>query len=531
MALFSDEVFCYSISMIHKNTFSLLLSFLIFSSGASFAAPHALEPEIKGKNHYPIIQHIVQQKPVYYAIKNEGNTVEYNFPAMLSEWFKYSLQKVQERNSQEFDSIINILKFGAQESSYIHNQENKVFIFELLNEPWRYCGRGAVACFISSYNTIYLPIKNAEPKNKRIILHEIGHAFLQKDLYDGAEKPINGYYGSGKQDSIMQDADYFTCDDADGILNAVWLAAKKNNPNQPDLEFVSFCDPARKFKNARMLNRAPVTIDHRGTRTYFTYHADGTPKYITTLRPVNPNTLFIQTTEEKVDTLAYVQNTPISTAAETDNYTVVDFVTKEIVKTHKANANFEEKFIFPIAQSNAMTLTVHLNADVPAHIALTEKNGRLVYSWTYLNNGYNMVYNYCLGTDEQDVLFVYNRQKPEELAAYKAKAPNKAYSTSEEAQEILHSWLPRLELEGKVSFPRWGGGWDWLDAFVPRKEYVEGAAAWEKWLEENFPPLIMQESKMKQRMEKEIKEKMREREIREMQQEITKLHKQSAINK
>lgn len=124
-------------------------------------------------------------------------------------------------------------------------------------------------------------------------MHEIGHSLRLRDIYEGEFELKAGRYGSGRKPSIMNNDYYLTCDDADAIINSIWLTLKQSNPNQPDLSFNSLCNDGTSFRNAQQKNKKPLLINRNGSRMFYIYCKNGNIKSTVLSTPHNPEKFYI----------------------------------------------------------------------------------------------------------------------------------------------------------------------------------------------------------------------------------------------
>ena len=513
MSLFSGHLIDYNISM--KKLFLFLTTSLFFMPLSAVGNPFALESE--NPNYISLIGKIARREPVAIStldwdasnhLQEEPHFFEVTQHAFTA-WFNNVLSRIKPGSVQESQvkELLDAIRFGASPQSYYHtrSREDIEIAFGERQSIRRRCG--GAACAQSGRIYIFYPKNESfEP----IFIHEIGHALSLDDLYSN-EYPSNaGSYGSGRQDSIMNESEKLTCDDADAIVNALYLTQKKLGlyPKQ-DFLFTSFCSNERTFKNAQMQNRQTEQIDYRGKRTIFTYCSDGPVHSLTKIDPRNPQELFSH------QVITPCENPSSAPFSEKPNYTLEDFL------THRQNhitQNGEIIIDLP-SYKNPLKLTLNQSVQFPVRARISDEKNNTIFLFARLNSEYNFVWEEPLGgigavwingkngyeKRSNAFVYVYNRNNPQEYYIYpRSHREQNACSvqdtsTCTKMKDNLEKVLP-VFLEKYQMLPPAG---DWT--FSHAAENLRVAQNWEKFLSEHYPSYHVFMQKIRQEMEEELK--------------------------
>ena len=332
-----------------------------------------------------------------------------------------------------------------------------------------------------------------------------------QDLYEGQFYSSSGKYGSGTKDSIMKNSRYLTCDDADAILNALYLTKKLTGANPPDLLFDSFCNylnnPKTTYKNAMVLNRAPLVIDYKGSRTVYTYCKEGAPHKIIKINPNNYDKLY-----EEIQTPAECEYTPLQEEKLNlngkDSYAVADFKTGKILSLNASSPLKGNNIFMALPESGGLALQVSTDGKVPGYIKITDKNNTVIYIMAYLEEGYNFVYDaYLEGKHNYyPAMFIYNRENPSKTYVYgpKEKRGPSCEGEPQECEkmaELLNKTLPLVRGDSEMVLPHFGG----FGAYSA-KQHIQYAKSWENYLLKNFPPMSVIGKKLKAELNFPVKQ-------------------------
>lgn len=467
-----------------------------------YAAPHALEDEANPKKIYAI-DVLARKKPLRYYFEDCSHPYAAQIVKSYQSWFENVKRRTDKANNPSLQPYKDIIDFGTKDDSYIcTNEENADIQFYITNSNYYLYGpRGSQGVFKHRNNKMLIAVKPetmTESDNFMTITHEIGHSLRMQDLYEGQFYGSSGLYGSGPKDSIMQDSRTLTCDDADAILNALYLTKKLTGESPEDLQFVSFCDSKITFKNAMLLNREPAVINYQGGRTVYTYCKDGKPHDIIKINPSNYDKLY-----EEVQAPVECEYTPLPEdkfeAKINGGYAVLDFKTGKILSS-KASAVSKEKNIFmALPGSGGLVLQVSTDGKVPGYIKITDEYNTAIYVMAYLEEGYNFVYDaYIEGRQKfYPAMFVYNREDPSKNYVYgpKEKYGPRCQGDAQECEKmenLLNQTLPLVRGDCKMVLPYFGGSGKYS-----QKQHIENAKSWENYLLKNFPPISVMGKELK----------------------------------
>ena len=516
MPLFRNIGVMYSIFMRILPYFAACV-FLISGGIPAWALAHALDYS-QDENKVFAIDLIAAKQPLRYEIEDPLNpSNNYPIPGDYQKWFNNVLDRLDDKRKKEISGIIDILEFGASDAAYISDAQNPQITFHFkktIEDIYASCIYGALACFNFSSNKmhIYALTPNEKTSYYTNLVHEIGHSLRMEDLYDEQLLPSAGEYGSGVKASIMSHHNRLTCDDADAIVNAVYLAKKLADPSWPDLQFTSFCNQNVSYRNARQKDRAPLIINYEGTRTIYTYCKNGEVKSITQITPSNYDNL-VKTLKEP----AQCQSVPLPLSSLNPNpkeaYRTVDFKTGEILSCGSAQTpqNFEEKiFYIPIPDSGGLYIQVKTDGkDIPAYIKIKDGKDQLLYLFAYLKEGYNLVYDSYLSgkfiPSYSATLFIYDRKNKSNYYVYgedswKGKHCQAPKRKCEKMSSLLAKYAGELSCKEGLIYPYFGGFPDGS----PKKNIAD-ASSWENFLLRNYPPQTVFLEEVKQDLKSIIK--------------------------
>ena len=481
-------VLYYHISM-KKSIFTLFLCF--FSAGGSlFAAPFALD---EGSHYNQLSQRIINKQKIRYHLND--SSMQPQVEEAFTTWFTNALDRLQQypEQAEQATPLMPYLQHGATPDTYqrVTNIENADFYIHYTSDLNKYCKRFLVGC-LKEGNQLYLIYPGTFNENNYVLKHEIGHAFGLEDLYEG-QYPANGpTYGSGPRKGIMNNDKNLSCDDADGIINSIYLSLKKQNPQTEDFTFTSLCYKGGTFHNTYLPNRPPQYVDFKGTRTYYTYCTDGTPHSIVQIQPFDPENLISVLQQPKDCT--YTKKDGV--LAQADAFITATLMALPITKVPDMKKGFgftAQKIEIP-AEENKISLIVSLDASIPGYVYLTDEKQRPIYLFAYLENGYNLAYNIYLdgrylGSEFLGDLFVYKRESPSFYYVQGGKC-NASKEECQKMKEILEKNFQYFSQKYplKKSLPNW--------SVMSAKDNITTAQKWEKLLLENFPPAFVVREKI-----------------------------------
>ncbi len=477
---------------------TLLLTLILICAEVSlFAAQHQLEDVYKTSVPFVIDRIVKKQKVRIYA----DASVDRDMTGYYQQFFQNILDELENKDlsyKEDLKDIMSIIEFGAKADSYqttqeISQEEIADIKFFFAKKEYAYgliphCPRGAAACFNENRKTIHLPFPNSTRDFDFLALHEIGHSLRLEDTYDGQFPLTAGRYGSGIRPSIMQDSHTLTCDDADAIINVIWLTLKHFNPTQPDLVFKSLCDSKIKFRNAQQMDRKPLLIDSNGERMVYSYCNSGEVKTTTHIRPAKGNN-FYTLKEEKPDCEGQMPRTHKAKPEEGVSYTIKDFFTKQIIEDKRVNTALAHNTYMALPYSGGLTLLSAENKHgIPAYAAIINEKNMVIYLFAYLNNGYNMVYDFDLNGQSTSrnfngTLFLYNRKDNSKVYAYRAPNKETEESKNNPLRVMLYKYYELLIKSHTIPLPNLGG------TPLNIKEQIQDANTWQDWLRQNYPLL------------------------------------------
>lgn len=472
-----------------------LFALIVFCCGAPTlgAAPYSLTTKEQDKTPY-LTQTLVQKKPIYYAIKQGSPQLAKQIAAAFTSWFTNVTTRLDDTKRKELAPLLDVVFFAAQEQNYIPSNSQQHLSFYFRPVVSDVCGEMAAGCFASWAMAIHVSLSSNGNPPKGTLTHEIGHALQMNDLYKGAVPPESGYYSSQENTSIMNRSKVLTCDDADAIINALYLAAQKVGRKLPDVHFTSFCQNGAVYHNGRMLNHPPVFYDRDGVRTLYTYCQDGRVREIFRVSPRDPNH-FVEQVQAPLDcpaapgTLAQKTFVP----PDTGNYEVRDFLTQSLLQSRQGGSAVGSTtyLTFP---AGGFTLAVHQgDAFAPRYGYAVNEKGHVLYLFAFLASGYNFIYD----GDFEDAhtgytaAVVYPRNNPQvflaangprEFNRFCQGTPAQCRALKKQQKEALAFFAKRYELPLKSIQ-------DMQE--VRYKEALRNAVRWEIFIRTRYPTLEM----------------------------------------
>lgn len=486
-----------------------------------YAVPHALAEEVNPKRPFAI-DILVRKEPLKYYFEDCSHPYAAQIAKSYQEWFSNANSYLYGEISNNFKEYKKILDFGASADAYLCTEEDKADIKFYVKDGYedlRYGPRNVQGVFTYHLGKMIIAVKQNPMqatdhfgnKTYKTLIHEIGHSLRMHDLYEGQFYSSSGKYGSGSKDSIMQNSSYLTCDDADAILNALYLTKKLTGTNPPDLRFDSFCNylksPKITYKNAMILNRTPLVIDYKGSRTVYTYCKEGAPHKIIKINPNNYDALY-----EETQAPAKCEYTPLQEEElkpdTKDGYAIADFKTGKILSS-KAATDLKGRNIFmALPESGGLVLQISTDGKIPGYIKITNEYNTAVYIMAYLEEGYNFVYDAYLEGAQRvyPTMFVYNRKDQSKHYVY---GPQEKRGPSCEGEpqeckkmaELLNKTLSLVRGNSDMRLPYFGG-------FGPysAKQHIQNAQSWENYLLKNFTPMSEIGKKLKAELNFPVKQ-------------------------
>lgn len=481
-----------------------------------YAAPHALEDEVNPKRPFAI-DILVRKEPLKYYFEDCSHPYAAQIAKSYRAWFSNAKSYLRKETDPSVEYYKEIIYFAAGEEAYICTDEKDADIkFYVKNggEYLNYGPRNSQGVFTYQNGKMIIAVRTdamTERDGFNTLTHEIGHSLRMQDLYEGQFYSSSGKYGSGTKDSIMKNSRYLTCDDADAILNALYLTKKLTGANPPDLQFDSFCNylnnPKTTYKNAMVLNRAPLVIDYKGSRTLYTYCKEGAPHKIIKINPNNYDKLY-----EEIQTPAECEYTPLQEEKLNlngkDSYAVADFKTGKILSLNASSPLKGNNIFMALPESGGLALQVSTDGKVPGYIKIMDKNNTVIYIMAYLEEGYNFVYDaYLEGKHNYyPAMFIYNRENPSRTYVYgpKEKRGPSCEGEPQECEkmaELLNKTLPLVRGDSEMVLPYFGG----FGAYSA-KQHIQNAKSWEIYLLKNFPPMSVIGKKLKAELNFPVKQ-------------------------
>lgn len=492
--------------------FFIIVIVTLCPTASLYAAPHALEDEVNPKKTYAI-DILARKEPLKYYFEDCTHPYAAQIAKSYQAWFNNTKSHLRKETDPSVEYYKEIIDFAAGEEAYICTDEKDAdikFYIKDGGEYLRYGPRGSQGVFTYQNGKMIIAVKPNTmqetglfgEKTYETITHEIGHSLRMQDLYEGQFYSSSGKYGSGLKDSIMKNSNSPTCDDADAILNALYLTKKLTGANPPDLQFDSFCNyshtPKIAYKNAMVLNRAPLVIDYKGSRTVYTYCKEGAPHKIIKINPNNYDKLYEETQAPAECEYTPLQEEKLNLNGK-DNYAVADFKTGKILSLNASSALKGRNIFMALPESGGFALQVSTDGKVPGYIKITDKDNTVIYIMAYLEEGYNFVYDaYLEGKHNYyPAMFIYNRENPSKTYVYGPKEKRGPSCEGEPKEcekmaELLNKTLPLVRGDSRMTLPHFGG-------FGPysAKQHIQNAQSWENYLLKNFPPMSVIGKKLK----------------------------------
>ena len=496
--------------------FFIIAILTLYPPVSLYAAPHALEDEVNPKRPFAI-DILVRKEPLKYYFEDCSHPYAAQIAKSYRAWFNNAKSYLHKETDPSVEYYKEIIDFATGEEAYICTDEKDADIkFYVKNggEYLNYGPRNSQGVFTYQNGKMIIAVRTdamTERDGFNTLTHEIGHSLRMQDLYEGQFYSSSGKYGSGTKDSIMKNSRYLTCDDADAILNALYLTKKLTGANPPDLLFDSFCNyldsPKITYKNAMVLNRAPLVIDYKGSRTVYTYCKEGAPHKIIKINPNNYDKLY-----EEIQTPAECEYTPLQEEKLNlngkDSYAVADFKTGKILSLNAPSPLKGNNIFMALPESVGLALQVSTDGKVPGYIKITDKNNTVIYIMAYLEEGYNFVYDaYLEGKHNYyPAMFIYNRENPSKTYVYgpKEKRGPSCEGEPQECEkmaELLNKTLPLVRGNSEMVLPYFGG----FGAYSA-KQHIQNAKSWENYLLKNFPPMSVIGKKLKAELNFPVKQ-------------------------
>lgn len=469
------------------------------------AAPHALDAAFDVKKSYAI-DILAKKEPLKYYFEDCSSPYAAEIANSYRKWFgnvaRYSYRKEQ----PDLKDYKEIIDFAASKEAYVCTDEKSADILFYIKDAAQYLGygpRGSGGVFKHENGKMLIAIRKDQIDERYFttLVHEIGHSLRMEDLYEGQFYNSSGGYGSGVKDSVMNHSDSLTCDDADAILNALYLVKKLAGQNPEDFKFASFCDSNLIYKNARVLNRPPLVINYQGSRTVYTYCKDGKPHDIIKINPFNYDGLY-----EQIQAPADCEYTPLAEvppAPKTaSSYIIADFATGKTLSLKNNGLSRGMNAFMALPGSGGLTLQISTDGKIPGFIKITDETQKDIYFMLYLQEGYNIVYSaYINGKNSgrtDGTLLIYDRKNPSKSYVYYPENRGEGLdceSSPEQCAEmknLLNKTLASFKDDFNFDMPFFGGAIN-----HGREWYIKKAQTWERYLLEKFPPMSVINERVK----------------------------------
>ena len=261
-----------------------------------------------------LLRRVADGQVVYYTLHtaNPQDTAEYEqlVSRAFNEWFRETLKFIRNsKREQVFADLIPLLERGISVQKADDDAQAQIaFHFVPLGEIKQICSVNAVGCFKHEEipPAVYLPVEKAQLLFRSFLTqnllsvttHELGHALGLSDQYLSARSDnSDAVFSSGRDEkSIMNQAARITCDDADGLINAIdllrgtsrggekgWQSLCKNSPQiyingtpglngpyritQTDWDFT-----LEEYSKGKRISRRTYKIDLNNTDSPFTQY-------------------------------------------------------------------------------------------------------------------------------------------------------------------------------------------------------------------------------------------------------------------
>lgn len=453
-----------------KFLFTLMI-FCLFALNIAAKTPHAVEEDFDYNKIYAL-DILAQKRPLKYSFQDEtGNYQNIDIPSLYQKWFKGVQSYLNREKNPVFDRYKDIVDFAASPQAYELSGTPDIAFFVTVNNYSRYCSRNSAGCFKHNNNIMNIAVRPVLGDAQITLVHEIGHSLRLLDLYDGEFQDKYAKNGSGVQKAIMNEENRLTCDDYDGIINALYLVFKQQNPQEPDLDFTSFCGD-KKYHNAQQLDREPVIVDYNNTRTVYTFCKEGGINSIFQSEPNN-----IGKIHKVIQRSAGCQYIPFKSKLpaldKTNDYTLKDLLTREIVQSNHPAASTKHLDYFLVPDMNGLNIKVNLeDKTVPAVVISADENNKILYLYAYLNKNYVFVFDRF-----ERAAFVYDRQNLYDIFTAGSCQPKTPPDKCAEMKKL------RDDMTAYFNIKKEDAGWGGI-GFAHK--YIENASLWELWLKTNF---------------------------------------------
>lgn len=413
-------------------------------------------------------------------VENEQSPV--NVTQTYQSWFKNLKDRIEEEKRTEFDSIMDIIDFGSSEKVAVPRTNMpikdslQVTVLSKNDPYWQGANtRGFVGMFIKNGTHMQIYVQNDyHTPAEEILLHEIGHSLGIADSYSGGTLPKDVKHGSDKRDTVMDKSKTLTCDDADALAGAIYLAAKKQNPNQPDLEFESFCkkeDGTRiKLRNAKQLNRRPVTIVSDGKYYITDFCENGEIKTSLQINPREAQPITI-TTENECPSAEFQNIQPEVKLDETKKNFFVDLTKK---RKNKINPD-ANTVIYEYAPSLVREITFN-NEVSQTMVKVKNEDGALLYVFAILDE------KRAFAASIYDrIMLIYDMK---DYKKYTLQEQGKIYGAENhsDAKEIMDKLKNYIDKDRRKVTQG-----SFTDTRAYTSSYIPQAVRWQGYLHENYP--------------------------------------------
>ncbi|WP_424245688.1 hypothetical protein Dip510_000626 [Elusimicrobium posterum] len=260
--------------------FTIILFTCSFCAQAAFAWAPLKETEVEPKH----LKKLMQGKPLTYTIEYKGNVnrslapdVEKAFDDWFSNVLSYRRSVLMRKAYPDFSRHFSDIEHMAAAKNKLtpHTKDSAYgpdikFVFtsqklpvtsgrmSLLQKMMAITAglydRGYSSKNISATISIYIPdnrehLKTVGGRNgiQMTTSHEIGHVFGLGDLgkYSMANTNLKHPLASGEKNALMNNSGYFTCDDADALVNIIDIRRARHR------NFASFCNNGSGYIDGR----------------------------------------------------------------------------------------------------------------------------------------------------------------------------------------------------------------------------------------------------------------------------------------
>ena len=475
----------------------------------------------EGAADYSIVDKLAAKQPVTFKIKDYVNKT--TNPALVgytqtafAEWFVnvLNLAAKNKKSAQAIKPLEAEIKFAATSANY-HNvpyssNADLEVRYTNINIIQKECKHSdAAGCFVIGSNIIWAlyPEKLTPPFSKddmarRVIIHEFGHALTFSDLY-GRGNTIDRTRGSGIQPSVMNQSTYLTGDDADGAVYVLYEALKRKNPYIEPLNLPSFQKQGRVLADDKLTKQEFYYEDENGLRVFYS-NCNGSniaPKLTVNVKDFNKPLNFEEADRKCLAPIlaqgSFKDITNVTAAYTNKNPYLANYV-KNIISG-------KEKIYHKglVKGSGAIDIFVHSGGEIPL-FAYAIAEGKIIYLYAYLNEGYNFVYSYPFrykklhGEDSCGLAGCKEKHGPSEVFLYSRTYPYPAYvmGNPSDNKEVCKSYPDnctemkelgkkyRAFFEQNLGTVRPLGGW--LEQYSQRN--IRDNLSWHYSLIKTFPP-------------------------------------------